>query len=117
MNNEEVSRLVDNLKEINEELEKMNKNFQKTLLNDTESCFDDLSKKASSLADSLSLVAENEDFLESVNDKLFPKINGLDDILGGVLGTCSSFLNVIPMLEIGIEAASIAVDEICFYCV
>ena len=33
MNNEEVSRLVDNLKEINEELEKMNKNFQKTSLN------------------------------------------------------------------------------------
>ena len=108
MNNEELIGLVDNLKELNEEIEKMNRNFNTNTLNSVSSCFSDVSNKASSLADSLSLVAENEDFIESVNDKLFPKVKGLDDVLRGVLGTCSSFLNVIPMLEIGFETASIA---------
>ena len=112
MNNEEVKRLVDSLKELNEEIEKMNRNFNTNTLNSVGSCFSDVSSKASSLADSLSLVAENEDFLKSISGKFFSNIKDFDDVLGGVLGTCSSFLNVIPMIEIGVTATSIAVDAL-----
>ena len=91
MNNEEVKRLVDSLKELNEEIEKMNRNFNTNTLNSVSSCFSDVSSKAGSLADSLSLVAENEDFLKSISGKFFSNIKDFDDVLGGVLGTCSSF--------------------------
>ncbi|MBR5796445.1 MAG: hypothetical protein IKY26_09900, partial [Erysipelotrichaceae bacterium] len=109
-NSEDVSRLVDNLKELNNELEKMNANFKNNILSDTASCFDDLSSKASNLANSLGLVAESEEFLKTVGKKLQPEVEDVDEVLSGVLGTASSFLNVIPMIEIGVTAASIAYD-------
>ena len=111
-NNEDVSRLVDNLKELNNELEKMNKNFQESILQGVDSSFDILSKSANSLTESISLVVENQNYLGSGFMKLIPNVAELSNIFGGVVGTFASFCNIIPMVELGFEVASIAVEAL-----